>query len=79
MNRGAWWATVHVVTKSQTQRVTQHAHTHTQVTDPRSHVGPSSIFQVSNSEERQGDSFSDCHLSGALGLDVFFMFRDFYD
>ena len=27
MDRGAWWATVHGVTKTWTQRVPEHAHT----------------------------------------------------
>ena len=31
MDRGAWWATVHGVTKSQTRLTHTHTHTHTQV------------------------------------------------
>ena len=29
VDRGAWWSMVHRVTKSWTQRVTEHTHTHT--------------------------------------------------
>ena len=28
MDRGAWWATVHRITKRQTQQVTEHSHKH---------------------------------------------------
>ena len=36
MDRGAWWATMHAVTKSQTRPSDAHTHTHTHTNKPES-------------------------------------------